>query len=156
MSTHLGSAHVDPADDDTPASNSHEAKATTFAEAISKVLKMNNSSKPKLWEPDPFHGSNSRKLCIFILQCKLNFWDRRDLFEDDTNKVNYVLSFLKGNLASWILLNPHGFQISIFSLRNLKPTLEPMIQSVKQKWNLKDSACTKAIRLQSTLSNSRS
>jgi len=40
--------------------------------------------------------SDSRKLRTFILQCKLNFRDRKDLFEDDTDKVNYVLSFLKG------------------------------------------------------------
>ena len=45
MSTHFGSAHLDPTDDDTPASNSHKAKATAFAEAIGKVLKSNNSSK---------------------------------------------------------------------------------------------------------------
>src|SRR5882724_10439990 len=98
MSTHLGSAHLDPADDDTPASNSHEAKATAFAEAISKVLKTNNSSKPKLQEPDPFDGSNSHKLRTFMLQCKLNFRDCKDIFEDDTDKVNYVLSFLKGTV----------------------------------------------------------
>src|SRR5882724_6461449 len=54
MSTHF--------DDGTPASNSGEAEATVFAEAISKVLKMNNSSKPKLWEPDPFNGSDPHKL----------------------------------------------------------------------------------------------
>src|SRR5882724_11562505 len=96
MSTHLGSAHIDLTDDDTPASNSHEAEATAFAEAIGKVLKSNSSSKAKLWEPDPFDSSNSCKLRTFILQCKLNFRDRKDLFEDDTNKVNYVLSFLKG------------------------------------------------------------
>src|SRR5882724_8674462 len=96
MSTHLGSAHLNPTDDDTPVSNLHEAEATVFTEAIGKVLRTNNSSKPKLWEPDPFNGSDSRKLCTFILQCKLNFRDRKDLFEDDTNKVNYVLSFLKG------------------------------------------------------------
>src|SRR5882724_6427843 len=29
MSTHFGLAHIDPTDDDTPASNSHEAEATT-------------------------------------------------------------------------------------------------------------------------------
>src|SRR5882724_3321504 len=58
MSAHLGSAQIDPADDDTPVSNSHEAEATAFAEAIGKVLKTNNSSRPKLWEPDPFDGSN--------------------------------------------------------------------------------------------------
>src|SRR5882724_10473287 len=95
MSTHLGSAHINPADDDTPASNLHKAEATAFTEAIGKVLKTNNSSKPKLWEPDPFNSSNSHKLCTFILQCKLNFRDHKDLFEDDTDKVNYVLSFLK-------------------------------------------------------------
>src|SRR5882724_2223159 len=95
MSAHLGSAHIDPTDNDTPASNS-QAEATAFTEAIGKVLKMNKSSKPKLWEPDPFDGSDSRKLCTFLLQCKLNFQDRKDLFEDDTNKVKYVLSFLKG------------------------------------------------------------
>src|SRR5882724_5797024 len=59
MSTHLGSAHLDPADDDTPVSNSHEAKATALAEAIGKVLRTNNSSKPKLREPDPFDSSDS-------------------------------------------------------------------------------------------------
>src|SRR5882724_2888460 len=75
MSTHLGSVHLDPTDDDTPVSNSHEAKATIFTEAIGKVLRMNNSSKPKLQEPDPFDGSDSQKLRIFILQCKLNFRD---------------------------------------------------------------------------------
>jgi len=73
MSTYLGSAHLDPADDDTPASNSHKAEATAFAKAINKVLKTNNSSKPKLWEPDPFDSSNSCKLRTFILQYKLNF-----------------------------------------------------------------------------------
>jgi len=32
----------------------------------------------------------------FILQCKLNFQDHKDLFEDETDKVNYVLSYLNG------------------------------------------------------------
>src|SRR5882724_9614191 len=73
MSTHFGSAHIDLTDDDTPASNSHKAEATAFAEAISKVLKSNKSSKAKLREPDPFNGSNSHKFPTFILQCKLNF-----------------------------------------------------------------------------------
>src|SRR5882724_7911915 len=82
MSTHFGSAHLDLTDDDTPASNSHEAEATAFAEAISEVLKSNSSSKAKLQEPDPFDISDSRKLHTFILQCKLNFRDRKDLFED--------------------------------------------------------------------------
>jgi len=64
MSTHLGSAHLDPTDDDTPVSNSHEAEAMVFTEAIGKVLRTNNSSKPKLWEPDPFNGSNSENFAL--------------------------------------------------------------------------------------------
>jgi len=78
----------------TPITNS-QADATAIAEAIGKVLKTNNS-KPKLREPDPFDGSDPCKLRTFILQCKLNFWDRKDAFEDDSDKVNYVLSYLKG------------------------------------------------------------
>jgi len=129
MFAHLGSAHIDPVDDDTPASNSHTAKATTFAEAIGKVLKTNNSSKPKLWEPDPLMVLTLHKLCTFILQCKLNFRDHKDMFEDNTNKVNYALSYLKGtaldflNLLSWIPSNPNGFQISTFSIKELKENL---------------------------------
>src|SRR5882724_10482359 len=61
--------HIDPTDDDTPITNS-QADATAIAEAIGKVLKTNNS-KPKLWKPDPFDGSDPCKLRTFILQCKL-------------------------------------------------------------------------------------
>src|SRR5467141_2011804 len=67
-----------------------------FTKAIGEIVKTGNPSKPKLREPDTFDGSDSRKLRTFILQCKLNFRDRPDLFKDDKSKVNYVLSYLKG------------------------------------------------------------
>src|SRR5467141_195270 len=67
-----------------------------FAKAIGEIVKTGSPSKPKLREPDTFDGSDSRKLRTFILQCKLNFRDRPDLFQDDKSKVNYVLSYLKG------------------------------------------------------------
>src|SRR6266850_2107832 len=67
-----------------------------FAKAIGDIVKTGGPSKPKLREPDTFDGSDSRKLRTFILQCKLNFRDRPDLFQDDKSKVNYVLSYLKG------------------------------------------------------------
>src|SRR6266481_985198 len=54
-------------------------------------------SKVKLWELHPFDGYDSYKLCTFILQCKLNFWDHPDLFKDDSTKVNYIFSYLKGS-----------------------------------------------------------
>jgi len=84
--------------DETPGTTGPDAEATAFAKAINKIVKANYSGfKPKLWEPDPFDGSDSCKLCTFILQCKLNFQDHPYLFPDDTAKVNYILSYLKGS-----------------------------------------------------------
>src|SRR5882672_8003553 len=94
MSTsHHSSAHIDP-NVETPDDTASEAQK--FAEAIGKLVKLGNSAKPKLREPDPFNGSDSCKLRTFILQCRLNFRDCPDIFEDDKYKVNYVLSYLKG------------------------------------------------------------
>src|SRR5882724_12062445 len=66
------SAHIKPVDDETPDENpgttGPNAEANTFAKAIYKFVKANySSSKPKLWEPDPFDGSDSQKLRTFIL-----------------------------------------------------------------------------------------
>jgi len=95
------SAHIDPVDDDTmdPTSGptTQDQEASAFVKAVSMIIGNDSGSKPKLWEPDPFDGSDSRKLRTFILQCKLNFRDRPDMFKSDTAKVNYMLSFLKGS-----------------------------------------------------------
>src|SRR5467141_4515421 len=96
------SAHIDPVNNSTLEPTSvptpQEQEATAFIKAIDMIIKGNDSgSKPKLREPDPFDGSDSRKLCTFILQCKLNFRDRPDMFKSDTAKVNYMLSYLKGS-----------------------------------------------------------
>src|SRR5882724_10752009 len=101
MSSQLESAHIETLDetpDETLGTTNHEAEA--FAKAINKIIKANygsTNSKPKLQEPNPFDGSDSQKLRTFILQCKLNFHDRPDQFQDDTTKVNYILSHLKGS-----------------------------------------------------------
>src|SRR5882724_5365918 len=95
------SAHINPVDDDTmdPTSSptTQDQEASTFFKAVSMIIGNNSGSKPKLWEPDPFDGSDSRKLRTFILQCKLNFRDRQDVFKSNTAKVNYMLSYLKGS-----------------------------------------------------------
>ena len=64
--------------------------------AIDVIVKSNIPSKVKLRDPNAFDGSDPRKLCTFLLQCKLNFRDRRYNFQDNSTKVSYVLSFLKG------------------------------------------------------------
>src|SRR5882672_3911756 len=84
-------AHVDLEDDDKSLSETQQ-----FVKAVGELMKTGGLSKPKLQEPDPFDGSDSPKLRTFILQCKLDFRDRPDLFKDDKSKVNYVLSYLKG------------------------------------------------------------
>src|SRR5882672_11486483 len=48
------------------------SEAQKFVKAIGELVKTGGSSKPKLWEPDPFDGFDSRKLRTFILQCRLN------------------------------------------------------------------------------------
>jgi hypothetical protein len=47
--------------------------------------------KAKLWDPNPFDdGTDLKKLWGFLLQCKLNFWAKPELFRDDSAKVNYI------------------------------------------------------------------
>src|SRR5882724_11559980 len=90
MSSQPESAHIETLDetpDEMLGTTNHEAEA--FTKAIDKIVKANygsSKSKPKLWEPDPFDGSDSRKLRTFILQSKLNFQDRPDQFQDNTTK----------------------------------------------------------------------
>src|SRR6266481_1022406 len=73
-----------------------QSDAEVLASAIDQVVKSNLPNKVKLWDPDLFDGSDTQKLRTFILQCKLNFHDHSNLFQDDTTKVNYMLSYLKG------------------------------------------------------------
>ena len=77
--------------------NSQPIDVTTMANTIKDLVKSNLPSRVKIREPDPFDGSDPEKLCTFLLQCKLNFRDCKDLFQDETTKVNYVLSYLKGS-----------------------------------------------------------
>ena len=48
-----------------------------------------------------FNGSDARKLQPFIVQCTLNFRDRPDAFSNDSAKVIYALSYLKGSALNW-------------------------------------------------------
>ena len=65
------SAHIDPNDNETPDKLLSETQQ--FVKAVGELIKTGGSSKPKIWEPDPFDGSDSQKLHTFILQCRLNF-----------------------------------------------------------------------------------
>src|SRR5882724_9879457 len=102
--------------------------------AIDKLIQSHPSiSKPKLWKPDPFNGSNP-KFHTFIFQCKLNFRDCKDLFNNEETKVNYSLSYLKGIALDCFeptLLDLHdpiwlsNFNLFITELENNFRTFKP-------------------------------
>ena len=77
--------------------NPQPIDVTIMVNTINDLVKSNLPSRVKIREPNPFNGSDPKKLFTFLLQCKLNFRDRKDLFQDETTKVNYVLSYLKGS-----------------------------------------------------------
>ena len=71
--------------------NPEDVETLRFITAINELIQSHPStSKPKLWEPDTFNGSDPKKLYNFIFQYKLNFRDCKDLFNKET-KVNYAL-----------------------------------------------------------------
>jgi len=51
--------------------------------------------RPKAKEPDTFDGSDPKKLNNFILLCNL-FFRTNPAYADDTAKVNFALSYLRG------------------------------------------------------------
>ena len=52
--------------------------------------------KTKVREPDPFDGSNPKKLCPFVVQCEINFQANPKSFQKDRAKVTFAQSYLKG------------------------------------------------------------
>jgi len=76
--------------------DSRWTKMNSFSRAINTLLNLHLTSKPKLWKPDPFNGSDQHKLWTFILQCKLNFQPKRIYSKMRRTKVNYSLSYPKG------------------------------------------------------------
>src|SRR6266481_251236 len=61
----------------------------------------------KIWELDPFDGTDPHQLHTFLLQCSLNFKERTDAFATDEVKVTYALSFLMGSTMDCFKLYLH-------------------------------------------------
>ena len=55
----------------------------------------------KVREPDPFDGSDPKKLRGFLLECKLNFQAQPKAFQSENVNVNYAMSFLKGTALDY-------------------------------------------------------
>jgi len=57
--------------------------------------------KTKVRAPDPFDGTEPKKLRAFLVQCQINFADRPAAFATDQAKVNFAMSHLKGIALDW-------------------------------------------------------
>lgn len=53
-----------------------------------------NGSKPKVWEPDPFDGSDLKKLCPFVVQYEIDFQANLKSFQKEMAKVTFAQSYL--------------------------------------------------------------
>ena len=60
-----------------------------------------SSSHTHIHEPDTFGGTDPKKLHAFLVQCELNFQDRRRAFNADRAKVTFAQSYLKGMALEW-------------------------------------------------------
>ena len=80
-----------------------EANIINLTSAINRLAD-NSDDKDKAKttrDPDPFDGSEPRKLRTFLLQLQLVFNDRQKTFQADHVRVNYALSYLKGPALEW-------------------------------------------------------
>ena len=86
--------------------DSNKAQPADLAPAIMLLTKsLLSLKKPSVWtkvhELDVFDRSDTRKLQPFLVQCTLNFHNCPDAFTSDSDKVTFVLSYLKGTTLDW-------------------------------------------------------
>jgi hypothetical protein len=107
-------APEDDPDDDPPGDNPDDSgndedpeNPPGLAAALSSLARaLGNRNTPadsrmKLRDPDPFDGSDPKKLNPFLLICRLNFRVKPQSFSNDYAKVSYALSYLKGTALDW-------------------------------------------------------
>ena len=89
-----------------------EAQPTNLAAAIMLLTQsLSSPKKSTVWtkarEPDVFDRSDTCKLQPFLVQCTLNFCNHPDAFTSNSDKVTFMLSYLKGTVLDWFepLLN---------------------------------------------------
>jgi len=152
------SFYADPGNDKTSntpdmAMTQDEADTNRIIMAINKLIQSHTSmSKPKLWEPNPFDGSNPKKLCAFIFQYKLNFGTART--SSALKKTSQLCPFPPegshiGLFQTHIFVpaQPHlALRFQSLCHRTRKQLLDLLTLKVKQKWNSRHFTCMKITR----------
>jgi len=87
----------DPSDDPDDSDDEVQHNLANAISALAKNVKhQGDGSRSKVREPDPFDGTDPAKLRTFLVQLQLSFRDRPSAFSDDSRKVNFAISYLKG------------------------------------------------------------
>ncbi|KAG6326855.1 hypothetical protein ID866_12234, partial [Astraeus odoratus] len=64
-----------------------------------------SSRKTRVRKLDTFDRTDPKKLCMFLVQCELNFQDHPHIFCLDRSKVTFAQSYLKGMALEWFELD---------------------------------------------------
>ena len=73
-----------------------------------------SAMQTKVHEPDVFNGSDTHKLQPFLVQCTLNFHNHPDMFTSDSDKVTFMLSYLKGTTCQGTTCFPLPKHLGVF------------------------------------------
>ncbi|KAF8624270.1 hypothetical protein AX17_007176, partial [Amanita inopinata Kibby_2008] len=85
-------------------SSQHRTTDTHLADALTALghgLKHLRPSSVKIHMPDTFDGASPQKLHEFLVSCNLVFHDRPNAFEDDSCRIRFIISYLKGAALDW-------------------------------------------------------
>ena len=93
-----------PIQPETPPEPSHSIQPDTSTldlQTLLLALTRQVNSQPKkrtkgVKEPDPFSGGNPDKLRAFIFQCQIYFRACKGEFTEDTEKIFFAISYLRG------------------------------------------------------------
>src|ERR1700719_413416 len=69
--------------------------------ALAESTRDKGPARALVREPKPFDGSDACKLRSFLVQCILNFQDCPKNFPQDSDRVTFTVSFLKGMALGW-------------------------------------------------------
>jgi hypothetical protein len=98
-------------DDEDDGLNAQDHIFMHLSKAINNLVHNNHrtsssdDSKVKVCKLDTFDGSKPWKLCMFFVQCELNFQSKPKTFCSDWAKVNFAQSYLKGMALEWFELD---------------------------------------------------
>ncbi|KAJ3831450.1 hypothetical protein F5878DRAFT_675117, partial [Lentinula raphanica] len=95
-----------------------------------------DSGKTKVKDPEPFDGSNPRKLKSFLVSLSLVFIDRPNYFTDQ-RKINYTLSYLTGAAREWF--EPDILDPNVEALPAWTTPYAALVQELQENFGLYDA-----------------